>query len=237
MRSGGGGRRGVRSAGQLSDGSQLHGGRMANGELWRILAVGLPPDFAPPEAGEDRPSLAQRALAVGAFVAAAHPAWNGTTADDIRSLGGIHAVETWNATAHVHNNRADSWYVLDQLLASGSRLGAYAADDAHFDSARPGDALQAWVWVRSESLDRDAVVDSPSGGILLEHRPRDPRPQYRRATGVYSLLAGGVRYRAGSGDVVPSRPRPCRGDVRSQPAARALPARHGARPWRPPRLV
>lgn len=31
-------------------GAELHSGAMQNGELWHILAVGLPPDFAPPTA-------------------------------------------------------------------------------------------------------------------------------------------------------------------------------------------
>ena len=144
--------------------AELHAGKMANGELWHMVAVGLPQGFAPPPPHEDGPSLARRAADAGAFVAAAHPAWNGTTADDIRSLGRIHAVETWNATAHVQNDKADSWYVLDQLLASGARLNACVADDAHFDPARPGDARRGWVWVKSERLDGDAVLDALKRG-------------------------------------------------------------------------
>ena len=31
-------------------GAELHSGAMENGELWHILAVGLPPDFAQPNA-------------------------------------------------------------------------------------------------------------------------------------------------------------------------------------------
>lgn len=147
-------------------GAELHAGRLANGELWHIVAVGLPPDFAPPPPGEDGPAIARRALDAGAFVAAAHPAWYGATAEDIRSLGPIHAVETWNATAHVYNDRADSWPVFDQLVEAGARVHAYAADDAHFDPARPGDALRAWVWVRSERLEGAGIVDALKRGAF-----------------------------------------------------------------------
>jgi len=145
-------------------GAELHAGKMANGELWHMIAIGLPADFAPPQTCEDGPALARRAVDSGAFVAAAHPAWNGTTIDDILSLGQIHAIETWNATADVHNDRADSWYILDQLVSSGSRLQAYAADDAHFDPVRPGDAVRAWVWVKSERLDDQALISALKDG-------------------------------------------------------------------------
>jgi hypothetical protein len=96
-------------------------------------------------------------------VVAAHPAWYGATAEDIRTLGPIHALETWNATADDHNDRADSWYLLDQLLAEGGRYLACAADDSHVVGTR-SDALRAWVWVKSESLEAEAVVDALKHG-------------------------------------------------------------------------
>ena len=68
-------------------GAEIHSGAMANGELWHLLAVGLPPEFDPSnspgfrrvpdqESGAD---LAARARIAGAFVAIAHPAWSGLT--------------------------------------------------------------------------------------------------------------------------------------------------------------
>ena len=63
---------------------------MENGELWHILAVGLPEDFAPSntphflpvEGQETRPELAQLAREAGAFVAIAHPEWSGLSEAD-----------------------------------------------------------------------------------------------------------------------------------------------------------
>ena len=85
-------------------GAELHSGAMANGELWHILAVGLPPDFAPSHSPDFRPvdgqesaaALAARAVAAGAFVAVAHPQWSGLTLDDARGITAAHAVEIYN---------------------------------------------------------------------------------------------------------------------------------------------
>ena len=78
--------------------AELHAGRIEAGERWHMLGIGLPADFLPTSDTETGPGLAARALATGAFVAAAHPAWYGATPAEIGSLGPIHAVEVWNAT-------------------------------------------------------------------------------------------------------------------------------------------
>jgi predicted metal-dependent phosphoesterase TrpH len=75
-------------------GAELHSGAMENGELWHILAVGLPKDFTPSNSPsfvpvkdqETAPQIAARAVAAGAFVAIAHPQWSSLTIDDARSL-------------------------------------------------------------------------------------------------------------------------------------------------------
>jgi len=131
--------------------AELHAGRIDSGHFWHLLGIGLPAAFDRPGDNETGPELAARALAAGSFVAAAHPAWYGATEGEIRSLGPIHAIEAWNATAADLNDRPDSWYVLDQLLSRGGRYTAIATDDAHFSGER-NDALQAWVWVKAEAL-------------------------------------------------------------------------------------
>jgi predicted metal-dependent phosphoesterase TrpH len=55
-------------------GAELHAMATEVGELWHILAVGLPIDFPPAPPHETGPQLAERARAAGAFVAIAHPA-------------------------------------------------------------------------------------------------------------------------------------------------------------------
>jgi hypothetical protein len=144
-------------------GAELHTGRTGLGDVWHIVAVGLPPDFSPTRAGESVAELCARATGAGAFVAAAHPAWYGVTTEDVLSLGPIQAVETYNATCAALNDRGDSWHVLDALLAQGRRYLAIATDDAHFEPSRP-DWQTAWVQVRAPRLEPGALLDALYAG-------------------------------------------------------------------------
>ena len=144
-------------------GAELHTGKTELGQLWHILAVGLPLDFAAPPDGETGPEIAARALEAGAFVAAAHPQWYGLTEADILSLGPIHAIEVFNGTALDHNDRADSWHITDVLLTRGHRYTTCATDDAHFTNER-GDFALGWVWVKSETLEPEALLASLKAG-------------------------------------------------------------------------
>jgi hypothetical protein len=144
-------------------GAELHTGRTELGELWHILAVGLPLDFAPYSADETGPQVAARALAAGAFVAAAHPNWYTLTEADIVSLGAIHAIEVYNGVACDHNDRAESWHVTDILLGRGRRYTACAADDFHANPAND-DFGRGWVCVKSESLEPDALLAALKAG-------------------------------------------------------------------------
>jgi hypothetical protein len=144
-------------------GAELHAGRTELGELWHILGVGLPLDFAHPTPEETGPQIAARAMAAGAFVAAAHPAWYGLTEGDILSLGPIHAIEVFNGTSVDHNDRADSWSITDLLYTRGHRYTACATDDAHCNPDR-ADFMLGWVWVKSETLTPAALLESLKAG-------------------------------------------------------------------------
>ena len=75
-------------------GAELHSGSLENGELWHILAVGLPADFTPsksphmrPVPGQETgPEIAARARDAGAFVAIAHPEWSAMSLADAQSV-------------------------------------------------------------------------------------------------------------------------------------------------------
>ena len=144
-------------------GAELHAGRTELGQLWHILAVGLPLDFAASWEDETGPEIAARALNEGAFVAAAHPQWYGLTEADVLSLGPIHAIEIFNGTSVDHNDRADSWYIADLMYTRGHRYSACATDDAHFFSEREDFAL-GWVHVKSETLDPDSLLEALKSG-------------------------------------------------------------------------
>jgi predicted metal-dependent phosphoesterase TrpH len=80
-------------------GAEIHAPANSHGELWHILAAGLPLDFAPTGAEETGVELAARARAAGAFVGIAHPQWSGLTfADGAAMAPHAHAVEIYNQT-------------------------------------------------------------------------------------------------------------------------------------------
>lgn len=142
-------------------GAELHAPVTTAGELWHIVAAGLPLDFAPCEKAETGAEVARRAVAAGAFVGIAHPAWSQLTIEDGRAIDCAHAVEIYNHGCAVECDRGDGWYLLDQLLTEGRRLTAFATDDAHFKSP---DYFGGWVHVKAASLDPDALLAGLKAG-------------------------------------------------------------------------
>jgi hypothetical protein len=152
-------------------GAEVHSGPMENGELWHILAVGLPEDFAPSksphfkpvEGAETGPELARRARDAGAFVAVAHPEWSGLSLEDARSLEAAHAVEVYNHGCQVGADRAEGFWHLDRLLEEGLRLTLCATDDAHFTEE---DHFGGWTMVKAEDNTPDALLEALKAGHM-----------------------------------------------------------------------
>lgn len=145
-------------------GAELHGPALENGEIWHIVANGLPHDFAPQLPDESGEQIAYRALLAGAFVTAAHPAWNGVTGQDLLRLATYDAIEIYN---HGHSNdcdRGNSWQLADVMATRGVRFAATAADDAHF-GARP-DTFGGWVHVRATELTPEAILAALKDGAF-----------------------------------------------------------------------
>ncbi|AWD20939.1 PHP domain-containing protein [Fuscovulum blasticum] len=144
-------------------GAELHSGAQKNGELWHILAVGLPLDFAPPtttsfiaEPGQETgPEIAARAVAAGAFVAIAHPQWSGLTLEDARSITAAHAVEIYNHGCAAGCDRPDGAGIADLLLTEGRKLSLIATDDAHFSEP---DHFGGWVMVKATENTPEALL-------------------------------------------------------------------------------
>ncbi len=151
-------------------GAELHSGAMQNGELWHLLAVGLPFDFAPPLApsfspvagAESGADLARRARDAGAFVAVAHPQWSGLTLADARTIEAAHAVEIYNHGCWAGCDRADGFAINDLLLSEGRRQTLVATDDAHFYEP---DHFGGWVMVKAEENDPDALLAALKAGL------------------------------------------------------------------------
>lgn len=152
-------------------GAELHSGAMANGELWHILAVGLPadftrsnsPDFLPVADQETGAQIAARAVAAGAFVAIAHPQWSGLTIEDARSITAAHAVEIYNHGCATGCDRADGFMIADQLLTEGRALTMIATDDAHFSEP---DHFGGWVMVKAEENTPEALLAALKTGAF-----------------------------------------------------------------------
>ncbi|MBL4813549.1 MAG: CehA/McbA family metallohydrolase [Rhodobacteraceae bacterium] len=150
-------------------GAELHTGAMENGNLWHIVAVGLPLDFAPPnaphfnavEGSESGASLAQRARDAGAFVAIAHPHWSGMTSTDARTIEAAHAVEVYNHGCVVDNDRGDGLPTLEQMLNEGRKLSLIATDDAHFNTP---DFFGGWVMVKATENSPEALLAALKAG-------------------------------------------------------------------------
>jgi hypothetical protein len=142
-------------------GAEVHAPSTELGEMWHILSVGLPLDFEPTTAAETGPELAARCVAAGAFVALPHPAWNGMTVGDADAIPCAHAVELYNHTSHVEEDRGDGTVMLDTLLSKGRRIWGGATDDAHF---KRNDWFGGWVMVKSETLEPETLVDALKAG-------------------------------------------------------------------------
>jgi predicted metal-dependent phosphoesterase TrpH len=142
-------------------GVELHAPETSAGELWHILAAGLPLDFTPPGPQETGAELARRARDAGAFISIAHPAWSQLTLADGLAIDAAHSVEIYNHGCAIENDRGDGWYLLDQLLNEGKRLTANATDDAHFKTP---DHFGGWVNVKAQSLDPDALLQALKDG-------------------------------------------------------------------------
>ncbi|MEX5579811.1 PHP domain-containing protein [Pseudophaeobacter sp. A-200-2] len=150
-------------------GAELHSGAMENGELWHILAVGLPADFAPSHSPDFHPvegqetglQIARRAREAGAFVTIAHPHWSGMTLTDARSIEAAHAVEIYNHTCAVGTDRGEGSHVADLLLSDWRDLNLIATDDAHF--AGP-DHFGGWVMVKAEANEPDLLLEALKDG-------------------------------------------------------------------------
>ena len=152
-------------------GAEVHSGAMANGELWHLLAVGLPEDFAPSNSPDFDPvldqetgaELALRCREAGAFVAVAHPQWYGQTLADAMSIEAAHAVEIYNHGCAIECGRGDGWAICDLMLSAGRKLTAIATDDAHFKGP---DHFGGWVMVKAQENTPEALLQALKDGAF-----------------------------------------------------------------------
>ena len=159
-------------------GVEMHAPGLQNGIIWDLLAIGLPADFAPKRPEDDAATLCARASAAGAFVAIAHPAWNGVVhSDALGIIDMVDAVEIHNEGHTLDSDRGSGWYLADSLATAGHRFSTFAADDAHFKADR-FDRFGGWINVRAESLAPEALLASLKRG----HYYASTGPEIRNVT-------------------------------------------------------
>jgi hypothetical protein len=154
-------------------GAELHSGANDCGEIWHILAVGLPLDFAPSNSPEFHPradqesgaEIAARAAAAGAFVAIAHPEWSALTEQDMASITAAHAVEVYNHGCEVECDRGRGHQSADQLATTGKRMNFIATDDAHFAHGNL-DAFGGWTMVKATENTPEALLEALKAGAM-----------------------------------------------------------------------
>lgn len=154
-------------------GVELHSGSNSLGEIWHLVAVGLPFDFAPSNSPGNSPipdqetgqEIARRAVDAGAFVAIAHPEWSGLSEEDMISIDAAHAVEIYNHGCEVECDRASGLHHADVLARQGRRLSFIATDDTHFSHGNM-DAFGGWVMVKSETNEPDALLQALKDGAM-----------------------------------------------------------------------
>lgn len=175
-------------------GAEVHAGEMNEGEIWHILAVGLPKGFKTTESHESGPELAQRCAEAGAFVAIAHPQWYGLMPHEGRLIEAAHAVEIYNHSCAVHTARPDGAYLLDALLSEGKKLSAIATDDAHFpiEGLEDQDAFGGWVMVKAnENTPETLLAALKSGSFYSSTGPE-----------LHSIILDGTNLHVESSDVM-----------------------------------
>ena len=145
-------------------GVEMHVGRLQNGILWDLLAIGLPADFAPVGDDETDVELVTRAQAAGAFVAIPHPAWNGVVhGDGKRIIEHVDAIEIHNEGHTLDSDRGSGWFLADSLATAGYRFSTFAADDAHFKADR-FDRFGGWIHVKAEANEPESLLSAMKAG-------------------------------------------------------------------------
>jgi hypothetical protein len=161
-------------------GAELSSADWDDEDVFWINAIGLPADFPGPAAGEPHAALIRRAAEAGAYNVLLHPGLTNFLDFDRLPMEHLHAVETYNVNAaHSWPDQAEGRYAVDALLGRGHHVHVTAGDDAHWLHRR--DRFGAWVDVRAERLDPDAILRALHAGAY--YSTQGPRIEDVRVDG------------------------------------------------------
>src|SRR3954453_851093 len=144
-------------------GAELSSADWDDEDVFWVNAIGLPADFPAPAPGEPYAALIHRAARAGAYNVLLHPGLTNFLDFDRLPARDLHAVETFNVNAaHSWPDQAEGRYAVDALLARGHRLHVAVGDDAHW--LHRWDRFRAWVQVRAERLEPEALLQALHAG-------------------------------------------------------------------------
>jgi hypothetical protein len=144
-------------------GAELSSADWDDEDVYWVNAIGLPADFPGPAPGEPHAALIHRAAEAGAYNVLLHPGLTNLLTFDQLPVRDLHAVETYNVNAaHTWPDQAEGRYAVDALLAFGRRLHVAVGDDAHW--LHRWDRFRAWVEVRADRLDPQALLEALHAG-------------------------------------------------------------------------
>lgn len=93
----------------------------------------------------------------------AHPYWSGMTPEEMLPLQNLAGMEIFNTSSHTDLGKGMATVHWDSVLARGKQWAGLAVDDTHGVN---DDAAGGWVWVKSESLSEDAILDALNRGAF-----------------------------------------------------------------------
>ena len=99
----------------------------------------------------------------GFFVTYNHPAWSLENYEQYTAYNGMNAMEILNHSCEMLGYPAYAETIYDDLLRSGKRIFAIAADDNHnkyLPDSPYSDAFGGYVMIKAEKLEYETVMDS-----------------------------------------------------------------------------
>lgn len=97
----------------------------------------------------------------GAFAFLAHPHWSGMSLEELATIDGIYAIESFNYASDLENHKGLATIYWDDILGRGQATLGVATDDAHFHEADHGGG---WVMVKAAELSPSAIIHALRAG-------------------------------------------------------------------------
>ena len=135
----------------LISGVELHPIRRVQGELWHLLALGVPEDF--PVRYTFPKQAAEAVHAAGGLLFMPHPYWTGFGSRLLASIPHVLGIEVFNGAVREVGKayNMESW---DEMLMMGRDYTALAVDDVHHDH----DLFRGWTMVCSRDRSAPALL-------------------------------------------------------------------------------